>query len=63
MPTDFIEIETDAGYTKLINTEFIVQVTLDHALDHVCILMGDGSIIKCDSEYWDDIRSALLVGI
>lgn len=63
MPTDFIEIETDTGYTKLINTEFIVSVTLDHALDRVCILMGDGSIIKCDSEYWDNIRSILLMGI
>lgn len=63
MPTDFIEIETDAGYTRLINTEFIVQVTWDHVLDHVCILMSDGSEIKCDCEYWDDIRSALLMGI
>lgn len=63
MPTNFIEIETDTGHTKLINTRLIVSVTLDHVLDHVCILMGDGSIIKCDSEYWDNIRSILLMGI
>lgn len=63
MPTDFIEIETDTGYTKLINTRLIVSVTLDHVLGCVCILMRDGSIIKCDSEYWDNIRSILLMGI
>lgn len=63
MPTDFIEIETDTGYTRLINTEFIVSVTLDHVLDCIKIEMHDGSEIKCDSEYWDDIRSTLLLGI